>query len=77
MNLVPHIRAPKLLLHGRYDEGAPLKSRPSRCKNSCASRNASSYMTADTLPRPRFTCLPSMPGWTNDGAGQVRQSTSP
>ncbi len=26
VNLVPYIRAPKLLLHGRYDEGAPLKS---------------------------------------------------
>lgn len=62
INLVPYIRAPKLLLQGRYDEDSRLKTQAEPLHKLLASRSASSSTTEATPPHPTFTCPPSTAG---------------
>lgn len=72
VNLVPHIRAPKLLLHGRYDEGAPLKSAAEPLQKLLREpKRVVLYDSGHTAPAEIY--VPAVNAWLDETMGPVRR----
>jgi eukaryotic-like serine/threonine-protein kinase len=72
VNLVPYIRAPKLLLHGRYDEGAPLKSQGEPMQKLMRGpKRIVLYDGGHAVPAEVF--VPAINAWLDETMGPVRR----
>jgi eukaryotic-like serine/threonine-protein kinase len=72
VNLVRYIRAPKLLLHGRYDEGAPLKSAAEPLQKLLRGpKRIVLYNGGHTAPAEVF--VPTINAWLDETMGPVKR----
>jgi eukaryotic-like serine/threonine-protein kinase len=72
VNLVRYIRAPKLLLHGRYDEGAPLKSAAEPLQKLLRGpKRIVLYNSGHTAPAEVF--VPTINAWLDETMGPVKR----
>jgi hypothetical protein len=72
-NLIPFIRAPKLLMHGRYDEGCRLKSEAEPLlKLLRGPRRVELYDSGHIIPE-EFV-VPTINGWLDETMGPVKRN---
>ena len=69
-NLIPHVRAPKLLLHGRYDETAPLKPEGEPLHRLLRGPKRILLYDGGHIPAPEFY-VPAINGWLDETLGPV------
>jgi eukaryotic-like serine/threonine-protein kinase len=72
VNLTPYIRAPKLLLQGRYDEGAPLKSNAEPMQKLLRGPKRIVLYDGGHTPPPEIY-VPPINGWLDETLGPVRR----
>jgi len=72
INLVQYIRAPKLLLHGRYDETTPLKSAAEPLQKLLRGpKRVVLYDGGHAVPAEVY--VPAINGWLDETLGPVRR----
>src|SRR5262245_22362806 len=72
VNLFPYIRAPKLLLHGRYDETTPLKSQAEPLQKLLRGPKRIVLYDGGHTPPPEIY-VPPINGWLDETLGPVRR----
>jgi eukaryotic-like serine/threonine-protein kinase len=73
INLAPHIRVPKLMIHGRYDENQPLKINAKPLYKLL--REPKRFIEFEGGHRPPMEVLvPTMNGWLDEKLGPVRHN---
>jgi hypothetical protein len=71
INLVSHIRAPKLLLQGRYDEDSRLKTQAEPLHKLLREPKRILLYDGGHVPSPEFY-VPAMNTWLDETLGPVR-----
>jgi serine/threonine protein kinase/formylglycine-generating enzyme required for sulfatase activity len=72
INLVPQIRAPKLILHGRYDENTPLKSQSEPLQKLLRGPKRIILFDGGHMPPPEIF-VPPINAWLDETLGPVRR----
>ncbi len=71
-NLIPYVRAPKLLTHGRYDEGCRLKSEAEPLQKLLREPKRLVLYDGGHIAKPEFF-VPTINGWLDETMGPVRR----
>jgi eukaryotic-like serine/threonine-protein kinase len=71
-NLIPFIRAPKLLMHGRYDEGCRLKSEAEPLQKLMREPKRLVLYDGGHIPRLEFI-VPAINSWLDETMGPVNR----
>ncbi len=72
INFSPQIRAPKLLLMGRYDEDSPLESRAKPMFNLFREPKRLQLYEGGHIP-PQDVLVPAVKSWLDETLGPVAQ----
>jgi cephalosporin-C deacetylase-like acetyl esterase len=75
INFAPLIRKPKLLLHGRYDESAPLKTVAEPLYNLLTGQKEKEYFDCAHRVDPKYL-VPTVNKWLDGQFGPVQPVTS-
>ena len=71
-NLIPHIRAPKLFVHGRYDEGCRLKSETEPLVKLLREPTRLAYYEGGHIA-PLELMVPTINSWLDETMGPVNR----
>jgi pimeloyl-ACP methyl ester carboxylesterase len=72
INLLPQIRAPKLIMHGRYDENTPLKSQSEPLQKLLRGTKRIIIFDGGHMPPPEIY-VPPINAWLDETLGPVRR----
>ena len=72
INYIPLIRGPKLMLHGRYDEAAPLKTEAEPLYKLLSEPKRLTVFEGGHIA-PREVLLPTINGWLDETLGPVKR----
>jgi formylglycine-generating enzyme required for sulfatase activity len=72
VNLIPYIRAPKLLVHGRYDEACRLKSETEPLVRLMSEPKRIAYYDGGHIAPPEFF-VPTINNWLDETMGPVNR----
>jgi hypothetical protein len=72
INFAPHIKAPKLMLNGRYDEADPLKTEAEPLYKLLRQPKRLTVFEGGHIPGPQIF-LPAMNAWLDETMGPVRR----
>ena len=73
INFAPHIRAPKLVMHGRYDENLSLKIEAEPLFKVLSEPKRVVIFEGGHIPTPYESVITTLNGWLNETLGPVKR----